>query len=136
MPTRSLIEFMFAFGGLLPASCMLCDSRFCIYMSKTERNTCYNKCFVQNQLEVHCRNIHSRCHPPSVLLADTVMLVLYRFCMFTKVKQVVGGRFASSSFQQCNGVLLNTSQSEIYIVYVGRPVRYSGTGVLLNTILG
>jgi hypothetical protein len=23
------IEFMFAFGGLLPASCMLCDSRFC-----------------------------------------------------------------------------------------------------------
>jgi hypothetical protein len=31
----------------------------------------------QNQLGVHCRNIHSRCHPSSVLLADTVMLVLY-----------------------------------------------------------
>jgi hypothetical protein len=64
------VSLMFAFGGLLPASCMLCDSRFC---------TCPKKhmlkyTFFQNQLEVHCRNIHSMCHPSSVLLADTVML--------------------------------------------------------------
>jgi hypothetical protein len=53
--------------------------------------------FFQNQLEVHCRNIHSRCHPSLVLLADTVML--YSVVQILYVYEVIASNLREQGYR-------------------------------------
>jgi hypothetical protein len=96
---------------------MLCDSRFCTCSKKRETHVIINV-FFQNQLEVHCRNIHSRCHPPSVLLADTVMLVLYRICMFTKSSSQICVNRAAALRGEASFATRSLVFGSVYVHYI------------------